>query len=95
MLSGKPGTGDTQAPKGAFQRRPTDFHEWISDAPEARFPAVSGRYHLYVSHACPWAHRTLITRALKGLESAIGVSVVHWLMDERGWNFDDGGGSCA
>lgn len=92
MLSGKPGTGDTTAPTGAFQRRPTDFHHWIEDAPDARFAPEAGRYHLYVSHACPWAHRTLITRALKGLQDVISISVVHWFNDERGWNFEEGEG---
>lgn len=56
------------------------------------FKAEPGRYHLYVSLACPWAHRALIMRALKGLEEAISVSVVHWLMREDGWTFADGPG---
>ena len=51
------------------------------------FKAEAGRYHLYVSLACPWAHRTLIVRSLKGLEDMISVSVVHWLMLENGWTF--------
>ncbi|MBD0271275.1 MAG: glutathione S-transferase family protein, partial [Acetobacteraceae bacterium] len=57
------------------------------------FAAEPGRYHLYVSLACPWAHRALIMRALKGLEEAIGVSVVHWLMREDGWTFAEGPGT--
>ncbi len=93
MQSGKPGSGDSSAPEGSFQRAPTAFHDEISTAPGARFAPEAGRYHLYVSHACPWAHRTMITRALKGLESVIGVSVVNWLLDfERGWSFDPGEG---
>lgn len=52
--------------------------------------AEPGRYHLYVSLACPWAHRTLIFRALKGLEDRVGVSVTHWLMAENGWTFEEG-----
>ena len=56
------------------------------------FPADPNRYHLYVSLACPWAHRTLIMRALKGLEEMIPISVVHWRMLEHGWTFDDGPG---
>ncbi len=92
MQSGKPGAGDSDAPEGAFQRKPTAFHDTVSAEPGARFPAEAGRYHLYVSHACPWAHRTLITRALKGLDHVIGVSVVHWYLDERGWAFDEGEG---
>ena len=55
---------------------------------EGGFKAEPGRYHLYVSLACPWAHRTLIFRKLKGLEGMIGVSVVHWLMAEHGWTFE-------
>ncbi len=55
--------------------------------------AESGRYHLYVSLACPWAHRTLIMRALKGLEPLIDVSVVSWLMQGDGWTFDRQNGS--
>src|SRR5699024_4650998 len=51
------------------------------------YPAEAGRYHLYVSLACPWAHRTLIARALLGLEDAISVSVVHWHMQDDGWEF--------
>ena len=54
------------------------------------YRAEAGRYHLYVSLACPWAHRTLIFRALKGLTPLIDVSVVHWLMAEQGWSFADG-----
>src|SRR5262252_5277234 len=62
---------------------------------EGGFAAEAGRYHLYVSLACPWAHRTLIFRALKGLEPAISVSVTHWLMGEEGWTFEDGPGVVA
>ncbi len=59
---------------------------------ESGFKAEAGRYHLYVSLACPWAHRTLIFRKLKGLESMISVSMVHWIMREKGWTFEDGPG---
>jgi putative glutathione S-transferase len=76
------------APGGAFERPPTRFRDAI--APGGRFPPEPGRYHLYVSYACPWAHRTLIFRVLKGLEDMIGLSVVHWLMDEDGWSFAPG-----
>ncbi len=75
---------------GAFQRRPTSFRDRI--APGGRFPPEAGRYHLYVSLACPWAHRTLVFRALKGLEAMIGVSVTHWHMVEQGWSFAPGEG---
>ena len=56
------------------------------------FKAEPDRYHLIISLACPWAHRTLIFRRLKGLESMISLSVVHWLLGERGWTFDPGPG---
>ena len=84
---------DTSKTGGAFVRTTTKFRNWITPdgAPgpsgEGGFPAVSGRYHLYVSLACPWAHRTLIFRALKGLEEHIGVSVVHPDMLSEGWTF--------
>lgn len=70
---------------GEFKRLASSFRNTISKngphQPEA------GRYHLYVSYACPWAHRTLITRILKGLTGIIGVTVVHWHMDNNGWRF--------
>ncbi len=73
-------TGD-----GAFVRQRSAFRDWVTDAPGARFPAATGRYHLFVSLACPWAHRTIIVRQLKGLEDVIGMSVVDPIRDERGW----------
>jgi putative glutathione S-transferase len=75
---------------GAFQRPPTTFHDTI--APDTAFPPEAGRYHLYVSLACPWAHRTLIVRALKRLEPMLGVSVVNGFMGEDGWTFAPGEG---
>jgi putative glutathione S-transferase len=78
---------------GAFQRPPTTFRAII--APGTAFPPEAGRYHLYVSLACPWAHRTLILRALKRLERMIGVSVVNWFMGEDGWTFAPGEGVVA
>jgi len=84
---------DTESTGGRFQRQQSTFRNWItpdgSPGPsgEGGFPAESGRYHLYVSHACPWAHRTLIFRKLKGLTDHIGVSAVHPLMREDGWTF--------
>lgn len=83
---------------GRYERADTAFRNWVT--PDGRpgptgsdgFSAAAGRYHLYVSLACPWAHRTLITRALKGLEQIIPVSVTHWLMAERGWTFSPGEG---
>lgn len=74
---------------GEFRRQVSSFRNWISTDPNAKFQAEKGRYHLYVSLACPWAHRTLIVRALKGLEDSISVSVVHYLMGEQGWKFAD------
>ncbi|HUF86765.1 MAG TPA: glutathione S-transferase family protein [Thermohalobaculum sp.] len=84
---------DTPSRDGRFVRQPSVFHNWITPdgAPgptgEGGFAAESGRYHLYVCHACPWAHRTLIFRRLKGLEGHIGVSVVHPLLADDGWTF--------
>ena len=84
---------DTSSSGGAFRRAEARFRNWItadgSAGPtgEGGFKAESGRYHLYVSHACPWANRTMIFRALKGLEDHIGVSVVHPDMLGDGWTF--------
>lgn len=84
---------DTKKTGGAFQRDTSRFRNWItadgSAGPtgEGGFKAEAGRYHLYVSYACPWAHRTLIFRALKGLEDLIDVSVVHPDMLDDGWSF--------
>src|SRR6202035_3074120 len=81
---------DTAATGGRFGRQDARFRSWISAGGE--FSPEPGRYHLYVSWACPWAHRTLIYRALKGLTPLIDVSVVHWLMAEQGWSFAAGDG---
>ena len=78
---------ETTNEEGEFERQTTTFRDWIRDDPDARFPAESGRYHLYVSYACPWAHRTLLVRTLKGLEDAISVDVVDPYRDEGGWQF--------
>ncbi|MBK5438462.1 glutathione S-transferase family protein [Pseudomonas sp. TH32] len=84
---------------GAFQREQAQRRNWVTadgepgPTGEGGFKAEAGRYHLYVSLACPWAHRTLILRKLKGLESLIDVSVVSWLMLENGWTFDKTHGS--
>jgi putative glutathione S-transferase len=84
---------------GEFQREQAQRRHWLTadgkpgPTGEGGFPAEAGRYHLYVSLACPWAHRTLILRKLKGLESLIDVSVVSWLMLENGWTFDKAFGS--
>src|ERR1700733_14938538 len=79
--------------RGAFIRPASRFRDRIE--PGGRFAPEGGRYHLYVSLACPWAHRTLIFRKLKGLESMIGLSVTHWRMAEEGWTFDPSDGVIA
>ena len=81
-----------QSESGEFQRQEDSFREWVSSESGAKFPAVAGRYHLYVSLACPWASRTVILRKLNGLEDAISMSVVDPIRDERGWAFRDGRG---
>ena len=76
---------------GAFERAETTFRDRVGDDGSAH-PAEPGRYHLYVSYACPWAHRTLVARALLGLEDAISVSVVDPHMGEGGWRFSENTG---
>lgn len=83
---------DTSSTGGRFVRKDAAFRNQVTADGESGFRAEAGRYHLYVSLACPWAHRTLIMRALKGLDAMIDVSVVNWLMLENGWTFDDGPG---
>ncbi|WP_119395970.1 glutathione S-transferase family protein [Salinibius halmophilus] len=78
---------DTKKSDGRFVREDAQFRHWLQADPDSEFPAQSGRYHLYVSLACPWAHRTLIMRELKGLADYIDVSVVHPDMLENGWEF--------
>jgi putative glutathione S-transferase len=75
---------------GRFDRPDAQFRQWVSADGSTPYPAVAGRYHLYVSWACPWAHRTVIGRMLKGLEDVIGLSVVDPIRDERGWAFTGG-----
>ncbi|RAH97635.1 glutathione-dependent reductase [Acuticoccus sediminis] len=83
---------------GEFRRKASSFRNWVTadGAPgptgEGGFRAEAGRYHLYVSLACPWAHRALIMRRRKGLEEIVGLSVVHWHMAENGWTFEEGPG---
>ncbi|KAL8963167.1 MAG: hypothetical protein Q9193_000536 [Seirophora villosa] len=78
---------DWASKDGAFKRAPSHFRNVISKQPGAEFPPEKHRYHLYVSYACPWAHRTLIVRKLKGLEEIIPYTSVHWEMLEKGWRF--------
>lgn len=82
--------GRESSDDGSFRRQESRFRTLVSDERDARFPAEAGRYHLYVCRACPWAHRTLIGRALMGLEDVIGVSYVDPIRDERGWAFTGG-----
>ncbi|MFZ8972309.1 MAG: glutathione S-transferase family protein, partial [Paracoccaceae bacterium] len=92
---------DTASTGGRFVRNASQFRNWITQDGSAGpsgiggFQAEKDRYHLYVSHACPWAHRTMIFRILKGLEEMISYSVVHWLMLDEGWTFETGEGVIA
>ena len=92
---------DTASTGGRFVRNESQFRNWITQDGSAGpsgiggFQAEKDRYHLYVSHACPWAHRTMIFRILKGLEEMISYSVVHWLMLDEGWTFETGEGVIA
>ena len=81
---------DTKKTGGRFVRRESQFRNWVTADGASGFAAEPGRYHLYVSLACPWAHRTLIFRRLKGLVEVVPVSVVHWHMAENGWVFGTG-----
>ena len=86
---------DTGSTGGRFERSQSQLRNWVTPdgapGPSGRggFRAEPGRYHLYVSYACPWAHRTLIYRAIKGLQDVIGFSVVSPLMMENGWEFTE------
>ena len=88
-------------PTGRFNRPSSVFRNWVTVDGAAGpsgvggFKAEPGRYHLYVSLACPWAHRTLLLRKMKGLEGMVGLSVVNWFMAENGWTFEDGPGVIA
>ena len=89
---------NTKGHEGHFVRKAAQFRNWVtadgSPGPSGRggFKAEAGRYHLYVSLACPWANRTLIFRHIKGLEEMISLSVVHWTMGREGWTFEPGEG---
>ncbi|KAJ2156244.1 S-glutathionyl-(chloro)hydroquinone reductase [Coemansia sp. RSA 552] len=72
---------------GRFRRQVSSFRSTVEASPDAEFPAEAGRYHLYVSYACPWAHRALIVRKLKGLDSVIGYTAVDYLLGPDGWAF--------
>jgi putative glutathione S-transferase len=77
---------------GTFVRQGDAFDAWVTADGSSAYPAEAGRYHLYVSLACPWAHRTIIVRALKRLEDAIGMTIVDPIRDDRGWRFTDAPG---
>ena len=83
----KPQFPHEQSDDGHFVRQEDFFRDWVRADGTSRYPAEAGRYHLYVSLACPWAHRTIIVRALKGLDAAIGMTIVDPIRDERGWRF--------
>jgi putative glutathione S-transferase len=74
---------------GRFARQSSAFRDWVTADGSSPYPAEPGRYHLYVSLACPWAHRTVILRELKGLQDAIGMSIVDPIRDDKGWAFTD------
>src|SRR6185503_6149279 len=77
---------------GEFKRQQDTFRDWVTADGSSGYPANPGRYHLYVSCACPWAHRTIIVRKLKKLEDVVGMTVVDPIRDDRGWAFRDGAG---
>ncbi len=94
MIEGRWQTEDSWCgPDGRYVRTDAPFRDWITADGSSGFPAEAGRYHLYVSLACPWVHRTLIVRALKGLEDSLSLSVVDPFMGEDGWAFRDGPGN--
>ena len=92
---------DTRKSQGRFKRADSQFRNWVTADGSAGpsggdgFKAESGRYHLYISYACPWAHRTLIVRKLKGLEDHISLSIVHFFMGSGGWEFSESDGATA
>jgi len=83
---------DEQTKEGEYARQEDAFRNWVTQDGQSGFPAAQGRYHLYVSLACPWAHRTIIFRTVKQLENVIGMTVVDPLRDDRGWAFREGEG---
>ena len=84
-----------QSPDGEFERQDDAFRDWVRADGSTPYAPTPGRYHLYVSLACPWAHRALIVRHLKGLDSIIGATVVDPVRDHRGWAFPDGPGQAG
>jgi putative glutathione S-transferase len=84
------GAVDSHLERGEFVRQQSRFRDWVTADGSSGYRAEPGRYHLYVAIACPWSHRAVIVRKLKGLEDAIGVSWIHPYRDERGWAFPGG-----
>lgn len=94
----KPAPGGINIPtnkKGEFVRKESAFRNWITADGSSGFKAEVGRYHIYVSLACPWASRTLILRKLKGLDDIISYTVVDWMLGEGGWSFTDQKSKCS
>lgn len=89
LIDGRWTTNLDEINNGAYERKPTSFRHQISNTSGSEYPAEPGRYHLYVSLACPWASRTLMVRKLKKLEDVISVTIVHPDMMENGWTFGD------
>ena len=87
-----PQFGAETSKDGAFVRQKSRFREWVTTDGSSPHPAAPGRYHLYVSYACPWAHRAIIVRMLKGLEDVVSMSAVDPIRDEKGWRFGEGDG---
>ena len=94
FVDGEWGEHDMTDDSGEFQRATTSFRSWVGEE-DGAFPAEKGRYHLYVSYACPWAHRTLITRRLRGLEDTISYDVVDPWRGEYGWQFSPDKDGCT
>lgn len=90
MIAIKAQFPDEQAEDGSFDRQADEFRDWVSADGRSEYAARAGRYHLYVSLACPWASRTIIVRKLKGIEAAIGMTIVDPIRDDRGWRFSAG-----
>ena len=80
---------DAAKRRGGFRRPDAPVRNWVTADGSSGFKAEAGRYHLYISYACPWAHRALIVRHLKKLEDAVTLSVVDWHMTDDGWHFSD------
>ena len=91
-MAAQPQFADEQSDQGSFERQEDAFRDWVSADGSTPYPAVAGRYHLYVCLACPWASRTVIARHLLGLEEAISMSTIDPIRDDRGWAFRDGPG---